>query len=407
MHIGICGPISTSDVKSLLYPEQGYIPSAMQGSSLVSTLVHSYIKLGHTVSLFSVDSSLRDLGLGESCFYKGEQFNLHLVRSRRRAFAREGNEYGRMVDLFGVERRGLVRAIKDANPEVVHAHWQYEYAWAALDSKIPCLITCHDAPLKVLMVMPDLYRLGRLIIAIKVLRRAQNLTIVSPYLSREISWFTDKPLQVVPNPIPEVRSSLEHSCRLNRFDPVRPKILMVLNSTHKMKNAGGGFEAFKILKRKIPNASLEVVGHGYQKGGIGEIYARQAGVLDEVKLSGGVPYTEVLEKMCNADILLHPSHEESFGMTIAEAMSVGLPVVAGKYSGAVPWLLGPDIGALVDVKSASDMAAAMFELINSPERYRNSVLKGIQRAKDLVSVESVAEKYISRYKEVISTCRIS
>ncbi len=38
----------------------------------------------------------------------------------------------------------------------------------------------------------------------------------------------------------------------------------------------------------------------------------------------------------SVDVLVHPSLEESQCMAVIEAMAMGLPVIAGKFSGAIP-----------------------------------------------------------------------
>ena len=80
----------------------------------------------------------------------------------------------------------------------------------------------------------------------------------------------------------------------------------------------------------------------------------------------------MLDSLDTTDILVHPSLEESFGMTIAEAQLAGVAVIGGAHSGAVPWTLDYDrAGRLVDVRSTSSLAEAMRELaLDSATRSR-------------------------------------
>jgi hypothetical protein len=58
----------------------------------------------------------------------------------------------RAWDLFAQERAGLERAMREDPCDVVHAHWTYEFALAALASGQPTLVTARDwAPTILLM----------------------------------------------------------------------------------------------------------------------------------------------------------------------------------------------------------------------------------------------------------------
>jgi glycosyltransferase involved in cell wall biosynthesis len=70
-----------------------------------------------------------------------------------------------------------------------------------------------------------------------------------------------------------------------------------------------------------------------------------------------------------ADIYCLPSHGEPFGMTVLEAMSCGLPVVVTN-AGGVRWIVDDNGGIRVPDRSAQELAAALGEIIESPERRR-------------------------------------
>jgi len=76
-----------------------------------------------------MDSSLPP-GLSEPVVAVGNRFRIYYVPERKRAFRLEGGVPGRMLDFFRLERNALRRAIVLADPDVVHAHWAYEFALA-------------------------------------------------------------------------------------------------------------------------------------------------------------------------------------------------------------------------------------------------------------------------------------
>ena len=50
----------------------------------------------------------------------------------------------------------------------------------------------------------------------------------------------------------------------------------------------------------------------------------------------------------NGHLFLHPDREESFRVVLIETMALGVPVIGGKKSGGVPWVVGIE-DLLVDV----------------------------------------------------------
>ncbi len=106
-----------------------------------------------------------------------------------------------------------------------------------------------------------------------------------------------------------------------------------------------------------------MIGHGLEPGGPAESWAAERGLGAGITFAGPLPHDRVLDSLDTADILVHPSLEESFGMPIAEAQLAGVAVIGGAHSGAVPWTLDYNrAGRLVDVRRTTSLAGAMREL---------------------------------------------
>lgn len=75
-------------------------------------------------------------------------------------------------------------------------------------------------------------------------------------------------------------------------------------------------------------------------------------------------HAEIIQEMCQSDLLLFPSHSEGFPNAVLEAMSVGLPVIATRV-GAIPEMIEEEKGGiLVDVGDLKAITQALEKLID-------------------------------------------
>lgn len=394
MKIGIAGHIATDSIAPFLVGDTAGLPRGYYGAPLLGTLIGALLERGHNIVAYTTSS---DMPHGARVSVQGERFKITYCAARPRAFRYSGGHWGRAADAFKHERTVLSQAMREDAPDLVHAHWSYEFALATIESGLPHLITCHDAPQVVLRYSPDLYRLVRYFMARRVLNRANYLTAVSPYLQQMLTAYARVPIDVVPNPLPPHSQQLADARR--QYDPARPRIAMVLNGWGARKNPQPALRAFAVLRRAVPGAELSILGSDYGPSGPAESWAKAEGLADGVHFIGPQSYSALLAKLAESDLLLHPAREETFGMSIAEAMSLGVPVIGGQASGAVPWVMGAG-GLAVDVTSADAMAAAMIRLLADPEALRRHAQAARSRAEDFGATQ-VAAAYEAHYLTVL------
>lgn len=402
MRIGIAGPLATADIEHLLDGDTAVLPREMKGGTLLVSLIEALLREGHEIVAFTTDPALAPLRQAR-VIARGQSLTVYYVPRRRHSLRSDRGVRGRMLDLFALERHALADAMREARPDIVHAHWTYEFASAALDSGIPCLITCHDSPWAILKIQRDLYRLGRYLMAKSVFRRAKHLTVVSPYLVDELRGMTRAPLRVVPNPLPDLVFDLGHARAAPDFQCRSPKIAMLLNGWSSRKNPEAGMLAMSRVRAVYPGASMHLYGPDYGQGERAQQWAMEQHLQEGFVFHGWTPHAQTMRELAEMDILLHPAIEESFGMTIAEAMAQGLPVVAGEHSGAVPWVLGTEDGggALVDVRSPEKIAEALLSILSAPALYARYSKQGHARAIENFSATAVARSYLQHYRGVL------
>jgi glycosyltransferase involved in cell wall biosynthesis len=379
--IGVAGPVDLVRLSGLL---KTYDPATKGlGSPLITDLVLSLLGRGHRVRVFTLSTNRGDLG-----DYVGDGLSLHVRRYRER---------GRWLDGFRAERRLLASAMGRYECDVIHAHWTYELALAALASDTPSLVTVHDWGPEVLRHHRHPYRVVRLLMQAQVLRKAPFLTANSPYIAEKIEKWYQRAVPIVPNGI-VVRDQLPraHGGELRTIGSVN-------NGFGKLKNVTVLLEAFAQLRHNCPGAMLRLVGSDYQPGGPAHEWAQERALDVGVEFVGPIPSSEVPAFMQSIDVLVHPSLEESFGMTLLEAIIQGTPVIAGEQSGAVPWVLGyGDAGTLVDVSDPDAICQAILDLLGDPAELDDLRHRALDHTREQFSLDRVVDQYEQLYCDVLA-----
>lgn len=398
MRIALIGPFSGPSLASALgFPAP--LPAGYPGAPLMTALAKTLVERGHRVAAISTDYYTPVEDLEPFRLFRGAGIDVYYCPQRPRSFRGTGGRRGRALDFFAFERACLQQAIEHFAPDMVHAHWAYEFAWAALDSGFPTLVTAHDSPLQVLRYSPEPYRLARYFMARRVLRRCRHLTAVSPDLARDLRTLTPAPIVVVPNPLsgPIVEAP---PCTPQAFDS--KTLVMVLNGWIRLKNGARALRAFALARRRDPGLRLVCLGADYETGGAAHRWAEAQGLAEGVRFQGPVAQAELVQHLRGSLALLHPSLLEACSMAIAEAMAVGLPVIAGARTSGVAWQLDDGrAGILVDVRDPSSMAEAMVNVGADATRWQALSATAYARARQLFSADQVVSRYLALYGEVL------
>lgn len=399
MKIGIAAPVETSSIADLLGSAASQAPAGYAGAPLIGVLARELIARGHVVSLYTTDSSLLP-NQRKPLVIHGDSVTVYYCPARPRSFRPQHGMLGRMTDFFRFERQGLLAAIHQDGPEIVHAHWAYEFAWAALDCGLPNVITFHDAPRQVLRHMPSLYRLGRYFMARRAAHEALFLTTVSPYMQEELLRWCGRTLDLVPNPIATEWFTSAQSIAAR--DLTKPNIAMVINGWSSRKNPEPALRAFALVRAAIPCAQLHLFGKDFGSNEYAQQWCSVKKIDQHVTFHGMVPYEQLRLHLAHMTLLVHPALEESFGMSLAEAMALALPVIAGQNSGAVPWVCdGGKAGALVDVGSDEAIANAVLQILTDPAAYAEIAQHAQRSAQTRFSVAAVTDAYEKNYTQAV------
>jgi D-inositol-3-phosphate glycosyltransferase len=123
------------------------------------------------------------------------------------------------------------------------------------------------------------------------------------------------------------------------------------------------------LKKRLPNLKLLVAGgDGPRSTGTLDLIeqSRHLGILPQVSFVGRVEHNDLPYYYNAADLLVVPSHYESFGLVVLEALACGTPVAATRF-GAAETVLQPDRnGTIIAGPDAGSVAEAMHRQLTRP-----------------------------------------
>jgi glycosyltransferase involved in cell wall biosynthesis len=145
------------------------------------------------------------------------------------------------------------------------------------------------------------------------------------------------------------------------------------------------------LMRVLPEVRLVVVGTGSQTPALTRL-ARELGLGASAVFTGYVPERELPALYGLSDAYVTHSESETFGMTFAEAMAAGLPIVAADTS-CVRDVLTGDVATIVEAGDVPGFAAAIVELARDPKRAGGQGARGRSRAEREFDWDVIAGRY--------------
>ena len=166
-------------------------------------------------------------------------------------------------------------------------------------------------------------------------------------------------------------------------------------------------QAVHILKPRHPRLRVFIVGEA----SYGEVqYEQEIRTLcTRLHLDDIVTFTgfrsDIPEVMASFDILAFPSHAESFGVVLLEAMAMERPVVSTNCDGILDVVVDGETGIFFSPGDAVGFSAALDRLIADPELRRRMGKAGRERVERLFGRERQMEALEQIYAEVIAERR--
>ena len=179
------------------------------------------------------------------------------------------------------------------------------------------------------------------------------------------------------------------------------KALLFLGGLKPRKNLPFLLEVFGTIVAELGDGiRLVIAGSGNEEKALRR-QARELDIADKIIFTGYVPETDKAKLYNLADVYVHPSSLEGFGMTPGEAMSCGKPVVATAAGSLPEVIVDGETGFLVPLGNQQQFAERIVTLLQDEPLARQFGEAGRCRVEALFRWEMVAQRLEEFYQQVL------
>lgn len=307
--------------------------------------------------------------------------------------ARSPGGFVAAVGMVRALRRAIDDACRNEGVEVVHAHWWVPAGVAAWRARsAPYLVTLHGTDVALLRGS----LLARLL-ARRVLRAAAQVSAVSQYLAESAGAAVDcSPTQITVQPMPV---DLPDAGADGGGEGV-----VVVGRLTAQKRVHLVLEALAQLAARGVRLPLTVVGDGPERAAL-EALARRLDLADRITFTGMVAPGRLPTALAGADVMAFTAQGEGFGLAAAEALVLGIPVVALSDGGGLLDVVPADgAGRVVPPYNAALLGAALSDLARDPAARTAARAAGV-RLRERLAPDKVAEVFEKVYTLCLASKR--
>lgn len=184
----------------------------------------------------------------------------------------------------------------------------------------------------------------------------------------------------------------------------KSKLITVILVARMLKDKGVEefVDAVSILEKQGQSARFVLVGDIDEENPSSISTAR----LEEWNEKGIIEWWGQCDNMASvyeqANIVVLPSYREGLPKVLLEAAACGLPIVATDVPGCREIVKHGVNGLLVPVRTADELAAAINQLINNPERCKEMGSRGKDLVEKEFSSNIVIDKTLMLYKSLLT-----
>ncbi|MBQ9092367.1 MAG: glycosyltransferase family 4 protein [Anaerotignum sp.] len=376
-----------------------YFPQLNGVATSIRTLATALEERGHHVYIFTPSDPRCYEGYDTLNVYRLPSVPVHFVRDYRAGY---------------VFSPFLAKKIIDLNLDIIHT--QTEFCLGALGrfisttQGIPLVHTYHT------MYEDYVHYIGGGHIISKEMARDfsgiycnASTAVIAPTRKTEQllkSYGVTKPISIIPTGInisnfrkdkfkPEEILELRKSLGLDADTPV----IVSIGRIAKEKSIDIVIGALPKLIEKLPDLKMVIVGEGNEIENLGK-FAESIGVGEHIMFTGGKPWDEIGKYYQLGNIFCSASVSETQGLTFAEAMAAGVPVVAKKDE-CIENIIDNHVTGML-FESNDDLPDLLYRVLTDKELSSNLSSASV-KAMEALSVETFANSVENLYQEILDS----
>ncbi|MEP1027839.1 MAG: glycosyltransferase [Crocinitomicaceae bacterium] len=284
--------------------------------------------------------------------------------------------------------------LKDSHftPDLCHVHVPYRSAFLALEFKrkgTPFVITEHWSG----HINGEFAKKNATDLALykQVLSKSAGISTVSALLQEKFKENTGFENVLIPNLI-EFTAVPESAHESSDYI----EILSVGDIADEVKNFSGLIMAFKKALKNNSNLRLTIIGGGPDEALISKMIS-DLNLDNFIDCKGRLDHAEVLKAFHHCDFYVCNSNFETFGMTSAEALICGKPVISTKCGGPEEFINDKN-GLLIAPRNADQLANAIEQMAVDYTSYQDESIKA--DIKKRFGAETIKAKWIEFYENI-------
>src|SRR6056297_2328459 len=380
-----------------------HFPLEGSGSGVYTkNIAQHLLDKGHQVKAVVVDNEMNDnykfpvetiIDYNFPCFTTHPKSNNQFYKLTRQE----------MNDYLNEFIQTITNICENFKPDIIHCQHLWVAPYAALQTKIPYVITAHGTDIKGYK-KDKRYRQ----IALKGAAGAEKIITISDQVNQDVKkyyFIEDNKLIKILNGVDDTLFKPIETDRLKLIKKYLPNIkenpeylITFVGKLTDFKGVDLLIKAAKKYENEFSNIMTLIIGHGE----LLDTLKNQAEKLNlkNIHFLGNLPQNDLPAFYSSADLSVVPSRVEPFGLVAVEALACGTPVIASK-AGGLPDFINQDVGRLFRMNDADDLAKKIILALKNNDKEK----KGETAAKyalDKFSWARVINEVLSVYNSVLS-----
>ncbi|MBT0812854.1 glycosyltransferase [Litoribacter ruber] len=282
-------------------------------------------------------------------------------------------------------------------PDLVHAHFISSYGLLGKLLNPPKYVVSVWG--SDIFNFPQKSPLHRVLVK-KILKSSQVVFSTSEVMREETGKYTNKQIFVTP-----------FGVNLDRFKPGVKKEesddtfrLGIVKSLEEIYGIDVLIKAFRsVVQNYKKPISLTIIGKGSHDKQLKDL-SENLCLGNYIKFTGYLTQEEVIKYHQKFDLEIFPTMvNESFGVSVVEAMACGTPVIVSDVSGFKEVINYGECGLIVKRGDVNALTMGILKLIENKQLREEYISKGLNRVQQFYNWDSNVDLMVKHYKEVLAS----